>query len=111
MVTPFLKPANGVGDTPPIPYYVYCLVGISILLFGALYWAVWRVVIPGVFGFDYMPRKEVLPDGTYYTVVSAFSSYSSSYMLRMATSSIGNAFGKSSGWMVQHHASYFIWLL
>lgn len=71
LITPYLKPANGVGDTPPIPYYVYCLVGMGILLFGALYWAVWRVVVPRVFGFEFLPRKVQLEDGTFYTVVSA----------------------------------------
>ena len=25
LVAPFLKPANGVGDTPPLPYYLYVL--------------------------------------------------------------------------------------
>ena len=25
LVAPFLKPANGVGDTPPLPYYLYAV--------------------------------------------------------------------------------------
>ncbi|KAJ6504667.1 amino acid/polyamine transporter I [Mycena vitilis] len=45
IVAPFLRPANKVGDTPPLPYYLYCLVGIAIMILGVLYWAVWRVVL------------------------------------------------------------------
>ncbi|KAL4261032.1 Cellular Amino Acid Transporter [Pleurotus pulmonarius] len=70
MIAPFLPPANGVGDTPPIPYYVYCLVGIGIMLLGVVYWAVWRVVLPRVFGYNLVPRKEALDDGTVVTLFS-----------------------------------------
>ncbi|KAF7298690.1 Amino acid transporter [Mycena indigotica] len=37
LVAPFLRPANKVGDTPPLPYYLYCLVGIAIMIVGLLY--------------------------------------------------------------------------
>ncbi|ETW77742.1 amino acid transporter [Heterobasidion irregulare TC 32-1] len=64
LITPFLHPANKVGDTPPLPYYLYCLVGIGVLTFGVLYWASWRIILPKVFGYELVPRKEVLEDGT-----------------------------------------------
>ncbi|TBU22467.1 high affinity methionine permease [Dichomitus squalens] len=70
LVAPFLHPANGVGDTPPLPYYLYCLVGIAILAVGVLYWALWRVV-PRWFGYEFVPNKEKLSDGTVVTVFSA----------------------------------------
>ncbi|KAF7976675.1 hypothetical protein HWV62_6027 [Athelia sp. TMB] len=70
LVAPFLRPANGVGDTPPLPYYLYCLVGIGVMAFGVFYWAVWRVVLPKVFGYELVPRKETLEDGTVVTLVS-----------------------------------------
>ncbi|KAF8878903.1 amino acid transporter [Gymnopilus junonius] len=70
LVAPFLKPANKVGDTPPLPYYLYCLVGIAIMVTGFLYWAVWRVVLPKIFGYELVPSKVVLEDGT---VVNVFS--------------------------------------
>ncbi|KAK7685505.1 hypothetical protein QCA50_011369 [Cerrena zonata] len=70
LIAPFLKPANGVGDTPPLPYYLYCLVGISILLLGILYWAGWRILLPRVFGYELVPRKETLDDGTVITLFS-----------------------------------------
>ncbi|KAI0754054.1 high affinity methionine permease [Daedaleopsis nitida] len=69
IIAPFLHPANGVGDTPPLPYYLYCLVGIAVLVFGVLYWAAWRVV-PRWFGYEFVPRKETLDDGTVVTLFS-----------------------------------------
>ncbi|KAI0687550.1 high affinity methionine permease [Earliella scabrosa] len=69
MIAPFLPPANGVGDTPPLPYYLYCLVGIAILVTGVIYWAAWRIV-PRWFGYEFVPRKETLEDGTVVTLFS-----------------------------------------
>ena len=70
IIFPFLRPANGVGDTPPLPYYLFSLVGIAIMMFGVLYWAVWNLVLPYVFKFRLVPTKEVLEDGTVVTLVS-----------------------------------------
>ncbi|KAI0044682.1 high affinity methionine permease [Auriscalpium vulgare] len=68
LINPFIRPANKVGDTPPLPYYLYCLVGIGVMLFGVTYWAAWRVVLPRVFGYELVPRKDVLSDGTVVTL-------------------------------------------
>ncbi|KAI0685729.1 amino acid transporter [Cytidiella melzeri] len=68
LVAPFLRPANGKGDTPPLPYYLYCLVGIAVMVTGIIYWAGWRIVLPKVFGYELIPRKERLPDGTVITL-------------------------------------------
>ncbi|KJA15765.1 hypothetical protein HYPSUDRAFT_207620 [Hypholoma sublateritium FD-334 SS-4] len=70
IIAPFLRPANKVGDTPPLPYYLYCLVGIGVMLTGVVYWAVWRILLPKFFGYTLVPRKQVLEDGT---VVNVFS--------------------------------------
>ncbi|KAN0073754.1 Amino acid permease domain containing protein [Tylopilus felleus] len=70
MIAPFLPPANGVGDTPPLPYYLYCLVGIGVMLVGVAYWAGWRILLPKVFGYELVPRKEKLEDGTVVTLVN-----------------------------------------
>ncbi|KAH7908037.1 amino acid transporter [Hygrophoropsis aurantiaca] len=70
LVAPFLRPANGIGDTPPLPYYLYCLVGIAIMIVGILYWAAWRILLPKVFGYELVPRKERLEDGTVVTLFS-----------------------------------------
>ncbi|KAH8112502.1 high affinity methionine permease [Phellopilus nigrolimitatus] len=64
IVDPFLRPANGVGDTPPLPYYLYCIIGISVLIAGIVYWAAWSVVLPRVFRYELVPEKETLSDGT-----------------------------------------------
>ena len=69
IVAPFIRPPGGIGDTPPLPYYLYCLIGIAILAGGALYWAAWKLVLPHVFGFRLMRMKEVLKDGTVVTLV------------------------------------------
>ncbi|KAJ7913549.1 amino acid transporter [Mycena leptocephala] len=70
IIAPFLRPANKVGDTPPLPYYLYCLVGIAIMILGILYWAIWRVILPRVFGYVLAPRKQQLEDGTFVTLFS-----------------------------------------
>ena len=69
LVAPFIRPANRVGDTPPLPYYLYCLIGIAVIAFGVLYWVVWQLVLPYVFKFRFVPRKEVLEDGTVVALV------------------------------------------
>ncbi|KIM66404.1 hypothetical protein SCLCIDRAFT_7849 [Scleroderma citrinum Foug A] len=68
-IAPFLPPKNGVGNTPPLPYYLYCLVGIGVLLLGVLYRAGWRIILPHVFGYELVPRKETLGDGTVLTTI------------------------------------------
>ncbi|KAI5116554.1 hypothetical protein M0805_007562 [Coniferiporia weirii] len=68
LIVPFLRPSNGVGDTPPLPYYLYCLVSIAIMILGVVYWAVWRKMLPRMFNYELVPKKEVLPDGTLVTV-------------------------------------------
>ena len=35
---------------------------------GVLYWAAWRI-LPGYFGYELVPRKETLEDGTVVTLV------------------------------------------
>lgn len=70
VVFPYVPPADGVGDTPPLAYYLSCLIGIVVLMSGGFYWAVWKLVLPYVFKFRLVPRKEVLEDGTVVTLVS-----------------------------------------
>ncbi|KAA1475063.1 amino acid transporter [Dentipellis sp. KUC8613] len=68
LVAPFLRPPGGIGDTPPLPYYLYCLVGIGVLGASVVYWALWRIVFPKMFGYALRMRKEVLRDGTVVTL-------------------------------------------
>ncbi|KAG1746244.1 amino acid/polyamine transporter I [Suillus occidentalis] len=53
-----------------VPTYLPCLVGIGIVFVGVLYWAAWRILLPKVFGYKLLPRKEMLDDGTVVTVFS-----------------------------------------
>jgi len=76
LVAPFIRPANRVGDTPPLPYYLYCFIGIAVIAFGVLYWAIWRLVLPYVFKLRLVPRKEVLEDGTVITLVGYLTGFS-----------------------------------
>ena len=39
------------------------------MAFGVIYWAVWRVVLPKIFGYELVPNKVVLDDGTVVNVV------------------------------------------
>ena len=36
---------------------------------GVIYWAAWRILWPKVFGYELVPRKETLSDGTVITLV------------------------------------------
>ncbi|KAH9038786.1 amino acid transporter [Lactarius pseudohatsudake] len=71
LVAPFIRPPGGIGDSPPLPYYLYSLIGILVPIVGVLYWAVWKLVLPYLFRFRLVPRKEVLKDGTVVTLVSS----------------------------------------
>ena len=43
--------------------------GISVLVFGLVYWAAWRIFLPKIFRYDLVTTKEELVDGTIITVV------------------------------------------
>lgn len=64
LVAPFLRPPGGKGDTPPLPYWLYCVVGIVILLASVVYWFVWWVAAPKLGKYKLEPRNEPLADGT-----------------------------------------------
>lgn len=66
MVAPFLRPPGGKGDTS-LPYWLYPIVGIAVLVGGVVYWFGWRVLMPRLGGFKWKERKEVLKDGTVVT--------------------------------------------
>lgn len=63
MVAPFLRPPGGKGDTS-LPYWLYAVIGIVILVTGALYWAVWYKILPAIGRYRLEPRTDSLPDGT-----------------------------------------------
>lgn len=63
MVAPFLRPPGGVGDTS-LPYWLSSVIGIVVLVAGAIWWAVWRKVLPAIGRYELVPRHEKLKDGT-----------------------------------------------
>ncbi|KAG6001587.1 hypothetical protein E4U21_004071 [Claviceps maximensis] len=64
LVVPFLRPPNGIGDTPPLPYWLYCVVGLVILAISVGYWFVCWVAAPRLGGYTLEPCNEPLADGT-----------------------------------------------
>ncbi|KAI9820101.1 MAG: hypothetical protein M1832_003808 [Thelocarpon impressellum] len=66
LVAPFLRPPDGKGDTS-LPYWLYPIVGISVLIGGAVYWAIWWLALPRLGGFDWVESKSELKDGTVVT--------------------------------------------
>ncbi|GME32137.1 Amino acid/polyamine transporter I [Neofusicoccum parvum] len=63
LVAPFLRPPGGKGDTS-LPYWLYPIVGIVILLGGVVYWAVWWKFLPWYRKYTLVPEHERLSDGT-----------------------------------------------
>ena len=66
LVAPFLRPPGRKGDTS-LPYWLYPIVGIVVLVGGVVYWFGWRVLLPWVGGFEWRERKVLLEDGTVVT--------------------------------------------
>ncbi|KAI0162305.1 high affinity methionine permease [Xylariaceae sp. FL1272] len=64
LVAPFLRPPGGKGDTPPLPYWLYAVVSIAILVATVLYWFCWQVAGPAIGKYDLQPKQEALYDGT-----------------------------------------------
>jgi amino acid transporter len=66
LTAPFLRPPGGKGDTS-LPYWLYPIVGITVLILGGSYWLVWRVLWPKLGGFQWVESKASLQDGTVVT--------------------------------------------
>jgi amino acid transporter len=64
LVAPFLRPPGGIGDTPPLPYWLYAVVGIAVLALSVLYWVVTFAIAPKVGKYRLEPTREQLTDGT-----------------------------------------------
>lgn len=66
LVAPFLRPPGGKGDTS-LPYWLYPIIGIVVLISGVIYWVGWRILLPYLGGFEYREQKGTLRDGTVVT--------------------------------------------
>lgn len=59
-IVPFIPPDER-GTT--YPYYVFPVVGVSVLILGGFYWVVWKVVLPRVGGYRIVAERTVLEGG------------------------------------------------
>ena len=66
LVAPFIRPDGGKGDTS-LPYYLYAIVGIAVLVLSVFAWLVWWVIMPKVGGFEWKKRKVQIDHGTMVT--------------------------------------------
>ncbi|KAI0835650.1 amino acid permease-domain-containing protein [Hypoxylon sp. FL0890] len=66
LVAPFLYPPGGKGDTS-LPYWLYPIIGIVILVAGVVYWAIWWRLLPKIGRYSFQERKVELKDGTVVT--------------------------------------------
>ncbi|KAH8754223.1 high affinity methionine permease [Hyaloscypha sp. PMI_1271] len=66
LTAPFLRPPGGKGDTS-LPYWLYPIVGITVLVVGGTWWLVWRVVWSELGKFEWVETKASLRDGTVVT--------------------------------------------
>lgn len=63
LVAPFLTPPGRQGDTS-LPYWLYPIIGIVVLGLGAVYWLMWRKVLPWLGSYTLEQHKIELSDGT-----------------------------------------------
>jgi hypothetical protein len=42
-----------------MPYYIHCVVGIGILVAGAVYWLIWAVILPKIGGYKLVRETHV----------------------------------------------------
>lgn len=63
LIAPLIPPPGDKGDTS-LPYWLYPVVGVAVLLLGAFYWIMWRVVLPWIGRYTLEPVHEELQDGT-----------------------------------------------
>ena len=70
VVAPFVPPDEGQNVYKSLPYYLHCVVGIGILLAGAVYWVVWAVILPKIGGYELVRENSVGDDGWSHNVFS-----------------------------------------
>jgi amino acid transporter len=63
LIAPFIPPPGGKGDTS-LPYWLYPVVGIAVLLSGIAYWALWQKILPAIGKYTLVPVHEQASDGT-----------------------------------------------
>ncbi|PHH82584.1 hypothetical protein CDD82_5509 [Ophiocordyceps australis] len=46
VIAPFIPPEGSQSIYQNLPYWIHCVVGFGVLLAGAIYWAIWAVLLP-----------------------------------------------------------------
>lgn len=54
-----MPPSAGQNVYVHLPYYLHCVVGIGILLTGAVYWLFWAVILPKLGGYELVRENRV----------------------------------------------------
>ena len=80
VVAPFVPPSEGQNVYEHLPYYLHCVVGIGILLAGAVYWAIWAVLLPRLGNYELVRDNKIGSDG-----------WSSSVFRRRPITGVGSA--------------------
>ncbi|KAI5921196.1 amino acid permease-domain-containing protein [Camillea tinctor] len=65
IAAPFFPPSD--PNPGGMFYATYAIVGVSIIVFGVLYWLVWTVLLPRLGGYELQQKEDVLDDGTTIT--------------------------------------------
>ncbi|KAI1816812.1 methionine permease [Poronia punctata] len=71
LAAPFFPPSN--PDPDGMWYATYAVVGVSVIVFGFLYWLVWTVILPRLGGYRLEEKEDILDDGTTITVLTRVS--------------------------------------
>ncbi|RPA75182.1 amino acid permease [Ascobolus immersus RN42] len=59
-IVPFIPPEK---QTTSYPYYVFPVVGVSVLLLGATYWLFWKIIMPRLGGYKIVSERQILENG------------------------------------------------
>lgn len=62
-IVPFIPPDSGEIDPDGYPYYVFPVVGIAVLIAGAVYWLFWKRILPRVWGYEVVSEHIIGEDG------------------------------------------------
>lgn len=57
VLVPFIPP-EGSWTADGYPYYVFPVVGVGVLLLGAVYWGIWTKVLPRVGGYKIVAERK-----------------------------------------------------
>lgn len=60
---PFIPP-NGSWNADGYPYYVFPVVGVGVLVLGAIYWGLWTKLWPRLGGYQLVAERIVDDSGT-----------------------------------------------